>query len=88
MTSLEDSLLPGPRTRLRQPAFWMALVAFLLLLGGLYTLALPRATSAPPLVNLAVHGLHQTEVLGLMSLALGIGMAWITGLVWQWQQSH
>jgi len=84
MTTLE-----APPARLHRPAFWMALFALLLLLGGLYIIALPDVASGPVVLTFDTgHGLHQSDVMGLSLLALGVGMTWIAGLIWQRQYTH
>lgn len=85
MTALDESDLFPPRARLKRLEFWMALVALLLLLTGLWTVALPDSISGAIIWAVsAEHGLHQADVIGAALLTAGSALIWITGLAWQW----
>jgi hypothetical protein len=89
MTTLEEPGLFAPPTRLRQPAFWMALVALTLLILGLLAIAMPDLVSGSVVFAISAdHGLRQADVVGLALLFIGSGLIWITGLIWQWQHTR
>ncbi len=89
MTALQDPGLLGPPARLRRPAFWMALLSLSFLIGGLVLVAIPDSISGHVAWTFtANHGLRQADVLGLALLAVGIGLTWLTGWVWQWRQTR
>ena len=89
MTALDESDLFPPRARLRRLEFWMALVALLLLLAGLWAVALPDSISGAIIWAFsAEHGLHQADVIGAALLTAGSALIWITGLAWQWLHTH
>jgi len=89
MTTLEDPGLFAPPTRLRQPAFWMSLIALAFLIVGLCAIAIPDDMSGPVMWEMSAdHGLRQADLIGAISLLLGSVLIWITGYVWQWQHTH
>jgi len=89
MTTLDDPGSYAPPARSRQPAFWMAFVAILLLICGLFAIAVPDSMSGPVVREFgANHGLRQADVIGLILLVLGSGLVWITGLIWQWRYTR
>jgi hypothetical protein len=84
MTTKDPGFFPPP-VRVRQPAFWMALLSLSFLIGGLVFTALPDSISGPVAWRLsAQHGLRQADVIGLALLATGIGLTWLAGWIWQW----
>ena len=87
MTVLEDLGIFAPPARLRKPAFWMALLSLSFLIGGLVLVAIPDSISGSVVWTFtANHGLRQADLIGLALLAVGIGLTWLTGWVWQWRQ--
>jgi len=64
----------------------MSLIALSFLLLGLMAIALPDSLSGPVVwEGSADHGLRQADMIGLALMALGSGLIWITGLIWQWR---
>jgi hypothetical protein len=89
MTTLEDPGLFAPPTRLRQPAFWMSLIALVFLIVGLCAIAIPDAMSGPVVWEMSAdHGLRQADLIGALLLLVGSSLIWITSLVWQWRHTH
>ena len=89
MTTLEDPGAFAPPARLRQPAFWMSLVALSLLIVGLFAIAISDSVSGPVVWAMGPdHGLRQADIVGAMLLLLGSSLIWLTGLIWQWRHTH
>jgi len=90
MSSLDDpGLFPRRPVPLRQPSFWLVLMALSSLLVGLATIALPDSMSGPVMwIFDARHGLRMADVIGMLMLASGSAMIWIVSLIRQWRCTH
>ncbi len=90
MSTLDDpGLFPRRPVPLRQPSFWLLLMALSALLVGLAAIALPDSISGPVVWMFDVHhGLRMADVIGMPMLASGSAMIWIISLIRQWRCTH
>ena len=85
MTTLDDPGLFVPPARVRQPVFWMAFLSLSFLIGGLVFITIPDSISGQVAWTLSAnHGLRQADLIGLTLLAIGVGLTWLAGWMWQW----
>jgi drug/metabolite transporter (DMT)-like permease len=65
---------------------FLALLAVLLLLGGLLALILPDGQEGPEMYRFdEQHAIRALDFLGFVLLTLGCAVAWSTGTLWQRQ---
>ena len=62
----------------------LAVLAVLLVLGGLLALILPDLYEGPVLYHFdEQHSVRALDILGIVLLALGCALAWSAGALWQ-----